>query len=187
MTQEALRLERVTPENHGPWDGERLMRWISSEEELVRWAGTSLGFPFTSEEARRPFEQALAMPEEQHAFRVRVGEAVVGHIELRRINREHGTARVGRVLLDPARRGQGLGRAMLQALVDHAFGELGLRRLDLRVFPDNAAARRCYEAVGFVQEGVEREALRIGAVHWDLVSMGMLRKEWKGPTGGTHE
>jgi ribosomal-protein-alanine N-acetyltransferase/ribosomal-protein-serine acetyltransferase len=71
--------------------------------------------------------------------------------------------------------------------VDHAFGELGLRRLDLRVFPDNAAARRCYEAAGFVQEGVECEALRIGTVHWDLVSMGMLRKEWKGPTGGTHE
>ena len=184
MTRPVVLLDRVREENFTRGDIERLRRWIRSQEELVRWAGTSVGFPFSEEEANRLYRRAFDTGDSDRLFRVialgtRGEHDAIGHIELRQVLPEHGTARVGRVLLDPERRGQGLGLAMVRAVVDHAFGELALRRLDLEVFPDNAPALRCYESVGFVREGLRRQAVMIGKQAWDLVGMGMLRAEWK--------
>lgn len=42
----------------------------------------------------------------------------------------------------------------------HPFETLGLRRVSLEVHDFNPRARRTYDKVGFVQEGVRRDALR---------------------------
>ena len=65
---------------------------------------------------------------------------------------------------DPALRGQGYGREALDLLLGYAFHELGLYRVGLTVLDYNTAAIRAYERVGFVREGVQREAVwRAGA------------------------
>ena len=74
--------------------------------------------------------------------------------------------------------GQGLGKAMLRAVIALAFGELNANRLWLDVFDDNERARRAYRAVGFVEEGILREAThrsdgRVGS----LVIMSILASE----------
>lgn len=51
------------------------------------------------------------------------------------------------------RRGQGVGRAALRALLQHGFEVLGLYRIHLRVLEHNQAAIRLYEAAGFQREG----------------------------------
>jgi ribosomal protein S18 acetylase RimI-like enzyme len=48
----------------------------------------------------------------------------------------------------PERRGQGLGRALLEAAMDHAR-ELGATRIDLNTSVDDVAARALYESAGF--------------------------------------
>jgi RimJ/RimL family protein N-acetyltransferase len=59
-----------------------------------------------------------------------------------------------------ARPGQGLGRAALHRVLDHAFGDLEAHRVWLDVKPGNARARHLYATLGFVEEGVLRDALR---------------------------
>ena len=54
--------------------------------------------------------------------------------------------------------GQGLGRKILQELMRTTFEEFGAHRMWLDVFDDNARARHLYESLGFVYEGVLREA-----------------------------
>ena len=49
-------------------------------------------------------------------------------------------------------RGAGLGRAMVDAVVERAQ-ERGCRRIELDTQEDNAAARALYEAAGFVSSG----------------------------------
>jgi L-phenylalanine/L-methionine N-acetyltransferase len=49
--------------------------------------------------------------------------------------------------------GKGVGRALLDVIVELADNWLGLARLGLFVFTDNAPAIRLYERVGFVIEG----------------------------------
>jgi putative acetyltransferase len=53
--------------------------------------------------------------------------------------------------------GRGVGTALLTAAIDLADNWLGLRRLELHVYPDNAAGIRLYEKFGFVVEGTARD------------------------------
>jgi GNAT superfamily N-acetyltransferase len=75
--------------------------------------------------------------------------------------------------------GQGYGRALLNKVVNAAFGETDAWRLWLGVFPENIRARRAYEAVGFKAEGIARGSAFFGGVHRDELIMSMLRPEWQ--------
>jgi L-phenylalanine/L-methionine N-acetyltransferase len=71
--------------------------------------------------------------------------------------------------------GQGLGRKLLEALLDIADNHLGLVRVELEVLPDNARAIKLYESCGFEQEGSKRKAVRRRGGYADLLVMGRLR------------
>jgi RimJ/RimL family protein N-acetyltransferase len=72
--------------------------------------------------------------------------------------------------VDPAHQGRGLGRRLVAAAVEEARAR-GARRLRLRVLGHNAAARRVYEACGFVVEGVLREEFLLDGRYVDDVLM----------------
>jgi len=93
-----------------------------------------------------------------------------------------------RTLIGPRGRGRGVGTEATRLIVGHGFDQLGLHRIELEVYGHNHRARRVYEKVGFVVEGVRREAsLRDG--EWvDAILMGLLDHEWaalNGPANGT--
>jgi len=71
--------------------------------------------------------------------------------------------------------GRGIGTALLAALIDTADNWLNLKRLELSVYTDNAAAIRLYRKFGFADEGIHRaDAFRDGAFV-DSLSMGRVR------------
>lgn len=70
--------------------------------------------------------------------------------------------------------GKGVGKALLRTAVDLADNWLGLRRLELTVWADNAVAQRMYANEGFVLEGTHRAyALRNGR-YTDALAMARL-------------
>jgi GNAT superfamily N-acetyltransferase len=66
------------------------------------------------------------------------------------------------VWVDPAARGAGVGRALVDAVVAWA-GERGARRLATAVTEGNAPADRLYAAAGFAATGVRQPLGRSGA------------------------
>lgn len=60
-----------------------------------------------------------------------------------------GGIRFGYVLLDPALRGEGMGKRMVACAVHHARKRMKARSLHLSVYPSNPAALHSYEANGF--------------------------------------
>jgi len=46
-------------------------------------------------------------------------------------------------------------------------------------FEYNLRALRSYEKAGFVVEGRERQVLHRDGRRWDMIYMGILRKEWE--------
>jgi diamine N-acetyltransferase len=76
------------------------------------------------------------------------------------------------------RPGEGHGKAFLAHLISRIFRETDAYRIWLGVFPDNARARRAYEAVGFKAEGVARGSAFFGGVYRDELVMALLRPEW---------
>jgi GNAT superfamily N-acetyltransferase len=97
---------------------------------------------------------------------------VVGHLELRggRVKAELHRAVLAMGLLAPYRR-KGHGRRLIDTAIAWAEGEAGLSYLDLGVFVGNDAARHLYERVGFVAQGLRRDAFRVGELVIDDIPM----------------
>jgi putative acetyltransferase len=71
--------------------------------------------------------------------------------------------------------GQGIGRALTEALIELAFDYLRLARISLIVFEGNEAAIALYERLGFSHEGT-MPRFGYGAGEWmDARMMGLLR------------
>lgn len=81
---------------------------------------------------------------------------VVGYATL--IEHHRGVLSVGMALV-PEARGQGGGRALLDALVKHGK-QSSAHKLELEVWLENARAIRLYAAAGFVVEGIRRDHYR---------------------------
>jgi putative acetyltransferase len=69
---------------------------------------------------------------------------------------------------------RGIGRALLETLLDLADNYLDLHRVELDTWADNARALRLYESLGFVVEGQKREAVFRRGAYLDVVIMGRL-------------
>lgn len=71
--------------------------------------------------------------------------------------------------------GRGIGRKLMEALLDTADNYLGLVRVELEVYPDNARAIRLYEDLGFEHEGRKRKAVWRHGEHQDMLLMARVR------------
>ncbi|GMK40278.1 N-acetyltransferase [Paenibacillus sp. CCS19] len=67
----------------------------------------------------------------------------------------------------PEVRGQGVGRALLHALIERARSCSGLEIINLTVVTDNAPARSLYQSLGFVTYGTEHQAMKYEGRYWD--------------------
>ncbi len=115
-----------------------------------------------SEDREQPVEVA-AQRLAAHAFwgAYRHGE-LYGFVGLEREPRAKNRhkATVMGMYVAPEAWGQGVGRALLAALIAHARAN-GLQSLVLTVTEGNERARRLYEAAGFRSFGVEPDAIRV--------------------------
>ncbi len=176
MTEPRLHLIPFTPA-----DIDRLRGWIRSPEELMLWTASSFGFPLTRAHLESHLRDS-AERGDRRIFKAVTGDGdavgdVVGHLELGAIDPRNRSVRIGRVLVDPGRRGQGLGGAMMRAALAKAFEEIGAHRVELGVFDANPAAIACYERVGFQREGVRRDSFLVSAEpprYWSEVVMSVL-------------
>jgi RimJ/RimL family protein N-acetyltransferase len=71
-------------------------------------------------------------------------------------------------------RGQGIGRRLMERTLEWAEGNEVIRRVQLEVFAENVGARKLYEELGFVEEGVRRRAAWKQGRWMDSVIMGKL-------------
>ena len=71
----------------------------------------------------------------------------------------------------PDFRSAGIGRVLVEAIVDHA--RLHVELLQLFVVSDNLPARRLYQSLGFVEYGIERHATKYRGQYHDDVLMAL--------------
>jgi RimJ/RimL family protein N-acetyltransferase len=83
-----------------------------------------------------------------------------------------------RIMLGPRGRDRGLGTESVRMIVGYGFEQLRMHRIALEVYSFNPRARRVYEKVGFVAEGVLRDALRWDGEWIDATVMSILAPEW---------
>jgi len=162
-------------------DFAQVLEWITSPELLIQWAGPQLfTYPLNEKQLHAYLQFAQGDHPQARIFKI-VNEhrETLGHIELGAINQENGTATICRVFVDSRCRNRGIGVEAVQQVLAIGFRDLGLHRIDLRVFGFNTAAIRCYERAGMVKEGLLRKTQRVGDQYWDSIIMAILREEWE--------
>jgi [ribosomal protein S5]-alanine N-acetyltransferase len=74
---------------------------------------------------------------------------------------------------------QGYATEALQALCRHAFGALGIRRIEAEVQVDNLASGALLQSLGFVREGRLRQRWVAKGEAYDTDLYGCLADDWR--------
>jgi L-phenylalanine/L-methionine N-acetyltransferase len=147
-----------------------------SELPKVRWG--TLRIPFTSKEWWR---KRLENPSEDWKGIVAVLDGrIVGSAGIfQKKGRSRHACELGMWVHDDFH-GRGIGSALMAALIDVADNWLDLKRIELKVYVDNAPAIALYRKFGFEVEGTVRfDAFRDGK-YVDSFAMARLRPGWSG-------
>jgi L-phenylalanine/L-methionine N-acetyltransferase len=113
----------------------------------------------------------------RYSFVALVDGRVVGNLSFRiePAERRRDVAKFGMAVHDDYQ-GRGVGSALMVAMLELADNWLGLRRIELEVWADNAAAVHLYEKFGFGIEGTGRQYARRAGALADAYYMARLRE-----------
>lgn len=119
----------------------------------------------------------LADPGMRHLLCM-AGDRTAGFAVLTGYGHPWGAVNIHRIAVSDG--GKGIGTRFTRMVCDHVFADPGIFRIALDVLPGNVAARRVYGRVGFVEEGLMRQALRYpDGRRADLILMSLLRPDWE--------
>ena len=155
------------------------VRWLNTPE--VRH-GLALYAPMSMAQEEQWFERQLAdTREHRFVIDVRDGESwrSIGTIASQRTNVKDANGHFGIQIGEVEAWGQGYGGEAVGLLLDFLFDQVNLHRVEMHVYEYNAKAIRCYEKLGFVHEGVERQAHFVDGQYCDALRMAILDREWR--------
>ncbi len=108
--------------------------------------------------------------------------AIVGGSGYHRIDWDSRSTTIGYWIAEKAQ-GSGTVTRAAEALTDNAFRAWKLNRVEIHAGAENRRSRAIPERLGFVREGVLRQAELVGRRYVDHVVYAMLADEWSRPPG----
>jgi ribosomal-protein-alanine N-acetyltransferase len=110
-------------------------------------------------------------------FAIRVEGRLAGQVTVDNIVR--GALRSGYLgyWIDRSVAGKGMASLAVALVCDHAFGQVGLHRLQADIRPENLPSQRLVERLGFRQEGLLRRYLDIDGDWRDHLSYALLAED----------
>jgi len=111
-----------------------------------------------------------------------VSDEIIGTCTLMSWQAESRRAELG-FALGRAHWGHGYMTEALTTLLNYAFGELNLNRLEADVDPRNRGSQRLLEGLGFLPEGLLRERWILAGEVQDSKLYGLLARQWENRNG----
>ncbi|UCZ54231.1 GNAT family N-acetyltransferase [Bacillus shivajii] len=160
-----------------------LLNWINktSAKFLMKWSGSTFTFPLTEKQLKNYTCRANKDESDTFIFTALLKDTgrPIGHIAIRKIDYQHRSARLGKVLIgDEKDRGKGYTKMMIYDALSFAFDTLNLHRVSLGVFDNNNHAKQIYERFGFKTEGYFRDFRFVDGEYWGMYEMSLLQHEW---------
>ncbi len=161
-------------------DAEAIAENINDKELIRRLANPHIPYPYKVSDARSFIAHAIWAWKKgtQYVFAVEDNGEFVGIIDLHEVDKRNKKAAVG-AWLGRKYWGKGYGTKALKLILQFAFKELKLHRVEGIAFEWNVASRRIMEKVGFKFEGMRRESFKLNGKYQNEVIYGILRDEFK--------
>lgn len=109
-------------------------------------------------------------------------DKIIGLVSLTSIDYMNQRAEFHIQIGDSANYGKGAGKFAVREMLNHAFNNMNLHRIELSVLRDNERAKHLYEKCGFVYEGCKRAAVYKDGKFVDLLYYSILKEEYKQKT-----
>ena len=151
-------------------DFEGIKNWISDERTHAMWCANLMQYPMEKEN----FMAVMAEAGERFGdspFVATTDEGAVVGFFCYSVNLATNEGMLKFVMVDPAVRGKGIGKAMLQLAVEYAFRITKADAVHLNVFPENTRAKKCYESVGFTERNTTANAFGFKEESWGRCNM----------------
>lgn len=158
---------------------------IHSDDTAMRWFGTD---PMLAlKDAEKLVEvfaawRKLPNPGTRWGLELKSSGQLIGSCGLFKWNRGWRSCALGYELAQSCW-GQGLMQEALDCTLAWGFSTMELNRIEAQVHPENTASIKRLETLGFVREGLLREAGYWRGSHRDLVQFSLLCKEFQGHLG----
>lgn len=104
---------------------------------------------------------------------------LIGNMGLVRINWLDRKAETAALIVSDKYRSKGYGAEAKELLLGYAFNTLGLHRIESCAMADNARSLAYLRKSGYIEEGVQRQAIFKNGKWVDLVSFSILESEWR--------
>lgn len=144
--------------------------WISDERTHAMWCANLIAYPIEKENFEGVMlEAATRFGDSPYVATTNDGK-VIGFF-CYSVNLDSNEGMLKFVMVDPAQRGKGIGKEMLQLAVEYAFNITKADAVHLNVFPENTSARKCYESVGFVERHTDLNAFAFQDESWGRCNM----------------
>ena len=157
-------------------DAEKLLPWLRDERVMAMWCSGIFSYPLTAEQLIRRMEQSEEKTDEWVMACVDELGVVIGHLYMWG-NFQEDRVHLGLIVVDDTRRGQGLGRRMVEKAVTYAFEIAGVSRVTLGVFDCNPQAYACYQKAGFTLDFIEEHAMEYQGEIWNRIHMVRTRED----------
>ncbi|KUK44626.1 MAG: GNAT family N-acetyltransferase [Methanothrix sp.] len=148
-------------------DAPLLFRWFE-DRELTRYMEPSSSLTIDQLEV-----SILCSKDED--FVIYWGDAAIGFASL--YDRTPCTCEISYLIGDPDYRGRGLGRKIVDALLDHGFSRLGLKSIFASATVENLSSIRALEGAGFRRIGTRRDCSRLGEFCLDDILFDITKEE----------
>lgn len=162
-----------------PRDNHAFLRIFSDPETMKYWSREPLD---GLDEAIEMVQEEIKWGETDKCLNwgiARIDDGgLLGKVSLFDYEEKHRRAEIGYVI-DRSYWNRGLVSEALATVLAHAFGEIGLHRLDADVDPGNIASLALLKKFGFRREGLTRESFLVHG-HWhDSVILGLLEDDYR--------
>lgn len=160
-------------------DLEKINRWRNNSELIAQ-----LGAPFrfiNLEVDENWF--ATYMSNRDNTIRCSIIEEdkneIVGLVSLVSIDYMNQSAEFHIMIGEKNNQGKGIGTFAVNAMLQHAFQNMNMQRIELNVLEDNQRAIHLYEKVGFVKEGIKRRAKYKNGKFVNMLNYSILKDEYR--------
>lgn len=103
---------------------------------------------------------------------------ILGLVSLTNIDQINQSAVLHIMIGNTADQGKGIGSFAIISMLNHAFFNMNLHRVELKVLTSNMRARHVYEKCGFSKEGILRNAVFKNGEFVDILLYSILKEEY---------
>lgn len=161
-----MRLRPYIPDT----DFDHIRKWDTDERAHALWCAGRLPFPVTRESMDALINDHAVKYGDTPFIATEDGGRPVGFFCIA-TDVQTNTSMLRFVMVDSSLRGKGYGKEMLSLAVKYAFDIAKADAVQLNVFTQNEAAKKCYLSVGFTERSVTPDVFTYKDESWGRCNM----------------